>query len=69
MPAIFFAVSNLVQSSRYQAGVIWLQSSQSISRYMHLHGCTGAKLVRQVARGKQQHGTWVTFYENKNISY
>ena len=30
MPAIFFAVSNLVQSSRYQAGVIWLQSSQSI---------------------------------------
>ena len=26
----FFAVSNLVQSSRYQAGVIWLQSSQSI---------------------------------------
>ena len=32
MPAIFFAVSNLVQSSRYQAGVIWLQSSQSIIR-------------------------------------
>ena len=31
MPAIFFAVSNLVQSSRYQAGVIWLQYSQSIS--------------------------------------
>ena len=31
MPAIFFAVSNLVQSSRYQAGVIWLQSSQSIT--------------------------------------
>ena len=26
----FFAVSNLVQSSRHQAGVIWLQSSQSI---------------------------------------
>ena len=32
MPAIFFAVSNLVQSSRYQAGMIWLQCSQSINR-------------------------------------
>ena len=32
MPAIFFAVSNLVQSSRYQAGVIWLQCSQSIKK-------------------------------------
>ena len=31
MPAIFFAVSNLVQSSRYQVGVIWLQCSQSMS--------------------------------------
>ena len=31
LPAIFFAVSNLVQSSRYKAGVIWLQSSQSMS--------------------------------------
>ena len=30
MPAILFAVSNLVQSSRYQVGVIWLQCSQSI---------------------------------------
>ena len=30
MPAIFFAVSNLVQSSRYQAGMIWLQYSQSM---------------------------------------
>ena len=28
-----------------------------------------AKLVRQVARSKQQHGPWMTFYENKNISY
>ena len=35
MPAIFFAVSNLVQSSRYQAGVIWLQSSQSIMDWLH----------------------------------
>ena len=30
---------------------------------------TGAKLVRQVARSKQQHNTWITFYENNKISY
>ena len=32
MPANFFAVSNLVPSSRSQAGVIWLQSNQSIKK-------------------------------------